>query len=718
MKNPTLLCLSLFLALSLVVNTIDAQQSPAAPSKRTSPVSQQQEGAPANDDDDTIRITTNLVQVDAIVTDGQGQQVSDLRPEDFKIYEDGREQKITNFSYISTEGPARETSPQAVERAPKDKRGSAMIPVAPARLKPEQVRRTVALVVDNLRMSFENLQYARKALKNYVETQIQPGDLVAIIGTRGGAGFLQQFTSDKNLLKAAIEALRFNPKGGGGLSPFEDVNQAFKQPTKGSELDSGVKEERRGVEETDYYSRDMFAAGTISALRPIVKGLKPLPGRKAIVFFSEGFRLQSAEDRVLRYVRYLGDLANRASVVIHTVDVRGLVADYSAADGATTIFTGLRDQQANPYRARRDELVYNQEGLIFLSEQTGGLAIRNSNDIAGSIRRVFKEQSGYYLIGYRPDDATFNPGKGREKFHKLKIVLNRAGLKVRTRNGFYGFADAERPPQPVTREEQLMAALTSPFTAAQIDLRLTSLFNNEAATGSYMRSLLHLDARSLTFTEESGGSRKAVVDVLAVTMGAGGRILDQVNLTETIEVRADAFQRLLKEGIDYMLNVPVRHAGAYQLRVALRDVPSQRVGSANQFIEVPDINNNRLTLSGVVTSGNDSLSSPAIRRFRSGAVMNFGYVIYNAQVDKATGRPQLQTQMRLFHNGKEIFAGRVQVFDASNQTDLKRLTAGGRVELGSDMTPGEYILQVIVTDPLAKEKYRTATQWVDFEIIR
>ena len=98
--------------------------------------------------------------------------------------------------------------------------------------------------------------------------------------------------------------------------------------------------------------------------------------------------------------------------------------------------------------------------------------------------------------------------------------------------------------------------------------------------------------------------------------------------------------------------------------------------------------------------------------------MQYGYAIYNAQLDKATGRPQIQTQVRLFRDGNQIFAGRVLPFNPGAQMDLKRLWAGGGINLGTDLVPGEYILQVIVTDPLAKEKYRTATQWIDFEIVK
>ncbi len=106
-----------------------------------------------------------------------------------------------------------------------------------------------------------------------------------------------------------------------------------------------------------------------------------------------------------------------------------------------------------------------------------------------------------------------------------------------------------------------------------------------------------------------------------------------------------------------------------------------------------------------------------MRRFERGQVMEYAFAIYNAQLS-AAGKPNVQTQVRLFRNGQQIFSGEVKPLDVTGQPDLKRLAAGGAMQLGKEMEPGEYVLQVIVTDPLAKEKYRIATQWIDFEIIK
>src|SRR6185503_1110589 len=146
-------------------------------------------------DGEVVRITTNLVQVDAVITDKNGKPITDLKPDELQLSEDNRTQKITHFSYV-----AADKSPSATT----DGRDNRM-PGPPSQLRPEDVRRTIALVVDDLGLSFQSTHYVRRALKQFVDQQMQAGDLVAIIRTSGGMGALQQFTADKRQLYAAID---------------------------------------------------------------------------------------------------------------------------------------------------------------------------------------------------------------------------------------------------------------------------------------------------------------------------------------------------------------------------------------------------------------------------------------------------------------------------------------------------------------------------------
>jgi len=206
-----------------------------------------------------------------------------------------------------------------------------------------------------------------------------------------------------------------------------------------------------------------------------------------------------------------------------------------------------------------------------------------------------------------------------------------------------------------------------------------------------------------------------------------------------VQLPEDYYQRALRQGFVYNVTIPIKRSGAYQFRISLRDTGSDRIGSAGQFIAVPDLDKNQLALSGVVLSGtsidsatgrpgmanagassqnNDPEAIPAVRHYKQGTQLEYGYLIYNAQLDKSTRKPRLSTQLRLFRDGKQVFAGSEIPFDATNQTDLKRLVASGALILGTDLTPGEYVLQLVVTDTLADKKYRTVTQWMDFDVIK
>jgi VWFA-related protein len=141
-----------------------------------------------DDETDVVRIRTNLVQVDAVVVDKAGNQVKDLGVDDFEVYEDGKRQTITSFSYVSNLSAEASSAPV--------KKG---VPAVPAAIRPEQPRRIVALVVDDLGLSNESVAPLKKQLRNFIDTQMQIKDLVAIVRTGGEMGALQQFTTDKRL---------------------------------------------------------------------------------------------------------------------------------------------------------------------------------------------------------------------------------------------------------------------------------------------------------------------------------------------------------------------------------------------------------------------------------------------------------------------------------------------------------------------------------------
>ncbi|HEY0347412.1 MAG TPA: VWA domain-containing protein, partial [Pyrinomonadaceae bacterium] len=242
--------LPLLLIAALLVSIVSAQQVGTPP---PAPVLQTQKP-----EVDVVRITTNLVQVDAVVTDRNGKVVTDLKPEEVEIFEDGHKQKITHFTFNLTE------SAPVVRVAKSTSADKAAPPIPTSRIRPEDIKRTIAIVVDDLGLSFESTHFVQRALKKFVDEQMQPGDLVAIIRTSGGMGALQQFTSDKRQLYAAVERVKWNANGRSGVSPFE----AIQPPTAGAhgaEID-------KANEDLNDFRKDMFAVGTLGAVSYVVKG--------------------------------------------------------------------------------------------------------------------------------------------------------------------------------------------------------------------------------------------------------------------------------------------------------------------------------------------------------------------------------------------------------------------------------------------------------------
>jgi hypothetical protein len=324
-----------------------------------------------------------------------------------------------------------------------------------------------------------------------------------------------------------------------------------------------------------------------------------------------------------------------------------------------------------------------------------------------------EDQKGYYVIGFRPFEDTFN-----RNFHRIGAKLKRGGYTVRTRAGFYGFTEDEARAENSAASDSLMKALLSPFGKNELAVKLTTFFVDQDS-GPVLRSFVFLDPSQLTFNQEADGSRVASFDLRAMLFGDNGKVVADKNQTAGLRMRPEQYEQAQREGILYAFDTPATVSGPHQFRVAVRDTNSLHIGAAGQFIEIPDLRNGRLAISGIVVRDEATLGSeagnagPAVRRFPQGTNLIFIYGIYNA----STNAPKLSAQTRIFREGKEILSGTPMVLDLQDQPDLKRIASAARIQLGKQMDPGEYLMQIIVTDS-SQQKPRVASQWIDFEVIK
>ncbi|MGC4055861.1 MAG: VWA domain-containing protein [Paludibaculum sp.] len=650
----------------------------------------------------------DLVQVDAVVTDSRGRHVTDLRPEEFEIRQDGRRQKITHVSFVAG-SPIVPPAKKATAGSP----GRNLPPLAT--LGAQDIQRTYALVVDDLGLSFESTARVRSALRRFVEEEMQPNDLAAVLTTGRGAAAFQQFTSDKRILYAAIERLRgnLNSRSGGSISAggFTPI------------VDEHDKE----------WARRHFTSGTLGAVQYIVGGLRGLPGRKSVILFSQNLPMDRFESpQLTEHLRHLADAANRSGVVIYTVDVRPLSSPEGfSAESRRAPIVASEDvvDRINRNQRLKAALLDTQAGLYFLARETGGLFLKDDNDLAKLARQSIEDQSGYYLIGYQPEPGTFEQVRGAPVFHRVNVKALRPGTQVRTRSGFLGAQDLPESSVPKTRGGSIAAAFASPFHATEIPVRLTSWFDDEPEGGPSILSMVHIDAKGLYFTEEADGWRKAVVDVITVAVGEAGPSVNRLDRTYTVRARGPVYESLLKEGLMYTTTHPLKVLGPFQYRVVVRDANTGRLGSANQFIEVPALQKGRLAVSGVVLlnatneavqklgaggGGDDALTEqtgghPALRRFRYGQKVAYSYRILNAS-------ERVETELRLYRDGTLVFhTPPKEVAAQAGSPGYRQMT--GVLTLGPPLLTGDYVLQAVVTDKTGKRKQNVATGAMDFELL-
>ena len=386
--------------------------------------------------DDVVRITTNLVQVDAVVT-RNGKHIKDLRAEDFQIFEDGKRQEITSFAYVSnvSDNAGASITPETSSKDP----NAPVDPNSPPPVPTEIRRRRIAFVVDDYGLSAQSMASVKRQLRKFIDEQLKPNDLIAIIRISRARRELPQFTNDRSRLNHEWEQLNWNQCSRVGVKTIRRVGDP-------SSVGCGNT--------TASYDQ------SISSLRGIVAALGQVPGRKSMVIFSDDTPLRE-DERFMRggsvldgdadaraedahtysaRLRRLAELAIRSSVVIYGVDTGGVqTVGMTAADetlnpriagsSGNVLFTKqLRDQSKL--------MQQRQDGANMIAKQTGGFLVRNQNEY--QFDKILEDQSGYYLIGYRPSTETFD-----KRFHKIRARVKKSGYEVRTRSGFFGVSEEE-----------------------------------------------------------------------------------------------------------------------------------------------------------------------------------------------------------------------------------------------------------------------------------
>jgi VWFA-related protein len=681
--------------------------------------------------DNVVRINTQLVQIDAVVTDKKGVHVDSLESSDFELFVDGKPQSLSHFALVRV--PSRQIAPSASPTGG-DKTAAAPRTMPTRMVSAREVKRTIAFVIDDLGLSFSSMSYAREAVKKFVDEQMQEGDLVGIIRSGRGLGALQQFTSDRRILYAAIDRLTYNPLSRDMMAKF-GVNAPVTNTDDAGQQQTNI---------FDNFIDTSSSVGTLGALSYVVRSLKELPGRKVAVFVSDGFNMNgtSGDDtEVIAQMKELIDQANRASVVIYSLDAKGLQTVMPKASDNMKDATDeqIAQQTTDAALANLD----TQAGMVLLAKETGGFAMINDNDLDLGIKKAVADSDTYYLLGFDPEDAHFN---GR--YHSIRVRVKTPGLQVRTRGGFFGINEEEAvASKPQTPLQQMVSTLYSPFGARDVHVQMTSFFVNSNAQGSYVRSFFYFDCSQLTFKEQADKRKTLNLEIATFALNEEGETVDRYASNLSFDLDDAQYREAISKGLVRTVDVPIKKPGAYQFHSVVRDAETGRMGSSNQFIIVPDLNKKRLTLSGLLVSGRESEAlqeavmlkpvdgnekipealnespqrtldpqpTPAVRRFATTGDLSYGAWIFNATIDKRSKLPQLTSQIEIYHRGKRIYQAPVHPVSIGKATNLKRIPCGGHLRLNG-FPPGDFLLRLVVIDNLASEKSSRVDQWMDFTV--
>ena len=695
------------LAVACATAAVAAGQSPPQPSAQSP----------------TFRVGVDGVMIDAVVTDRKGAVVRDLTADDFEVYQDGKRQKVTFTQFVPVITAAAPAAAGAAASAPVAAGTmAAPVPAPPSPAPPiarERVARTIVILVDDLGLSVEGLHSVKQGLRKFVETSLLPTDLVAVVRTGASEGVFRPFTNDREVLLSAVNGLRYNTRSRKIVAPSFDVVPGL----HGSDIDEG-----------SLLTASLATSGSLAALNLVVEAARDVPGRKTVIFASEGF--DPADEQVLPGLDRAVDQATRSGVVVYAVDGSSLqtgalrasddISESAQFDPRATSPVesghGLSGTTRRLANARMGTLRSFQDTLTYLAEPTGGFAVTNTNDLGGGLLRISDDVRDYYVIGYEPDARTFAADARAPKTHQITVKVTRAGVNVRTRKEFLGVSDPEPSDAPPTPAQLLGRAAMSPFNSTAIAVRAAHQAGFAPGRGLFVRTIMHLDAQALSFSADSNGDRTAATDLVGLVYNSDG--VQVAALTTGFDVSFDetAADRAIKDGVVFTARVWLTKPGGYQVRYAVRDRRTGAIGTTGGFVDVADVAGGAFALSGLVLRTAEGAASEsrdggevalrpsdALRIFAPGTKLTYEYDIYNAAA-------AVQAVTSLWRGAERILVLPPVTLTRPGAGDP--FVATGDVTLAGDFPAGAYVLQVAATsaDPKQPKKTRGAVQRVAFDV--
>ncbi len=554
--------------------------------------------------DFVIKTQTNLVLVDVRVWDKSGNPVTDLKPEDFRVYEDGARQRLSSFSVEKIAQLAAATADNA---PPPTIDLAKLSPNAPQEqvLKVLQDRRLMVLFFDLSSMQVDDLMRALKAADHFVDAQMTPADLVSVVTYSSNLRVAQNFTNDRDQLDAVLKSIQSGEST--SLAEAGSEGEAGGTNASGQEIVAQDVSAAFTPDETEF---NIFNTDEkLAAIESLAQMLRGVPGRKSVIHFSSGLQRTGVDNQA--QLRATEDAANQANVSLYTVDARGLVALPPGGDATSASPAGTALYSGSAASSQVTSLLDTRETLASLSADTGGRTFYDTNDFSQAFQRIQADNSTYYLLGYSPSNT-----RSDGRFRRIRVEVDRPGVRVQARPGYFapkGFRQFTRE----DKEMQLQQAMELDTPFVDLPMAIAADYFRQTDGKYYVVLSSKIPGAALSFLQKSA-THQTEFDFAWRATDASGRTAAALRDTLPVKLDPESYQQVLGGNILYQGGF-VLPAGKYRLKVVARENQSGRVGTFEQPLVLPEIGRSALALSSVVVSNQLQGSSSGNRTGKRGA---------------------------------------------------------------------------------------------------
>ena len=687
---------------------------------------------PKTQDDDVVKVKSNLVNIDVIVKDKKGKYIADLKAEDFVITENGVAQKVEFFdaplSGNATTTPNATSSPEP--------------PAAP--------RHYISLLIDSQSTDRTNFKQVREGAIRYVREHVTDADAVAVLSVGSNLQMLQPFTNDKAKLIAALEnagtadSKNFEHQDlAGNINRLQEfLKDAASVPITGAQSGSDRAKVMVASTVLQQFYRIRAALSVqqarpiLAALAAIAEALKPVPAKKTVVLFSQGFVTPEVLDW---QVQSTIDIANRANIAIYIIDSAGLKGAKPAsgalvpgsplggvsgltsqeqriqAVGGETVFDNVRHEG----QSREYDILYR------ISGDTGGRLLRNNNDIGQGLERINEEIHSRYTLAYRTTNQNFDGS-----FRKVKIEVRRPDVQIVSRSGYYAI-----PPEEIVLLSPSDKKLLAEFSTAEANPGMpvfVSLTPFRTGDGLYTVPVaIELPPSAVKFGSK-GDKRTLQLEVLGVLKATPDRMLSRLGGSFDVNLTADDYASIVSNNIFYRQDLQLA-AGEYTIDLIVRDKQSGKTAARREQLVLPEpdaeFGTTPVVLSRYVEPASGLPPDPdfpnvfvhrkqlirpsAARQFRTSDNLIMFLGVYNPANSSDTGAPMVRVTARLFKDGQPATKPFDYVLTEIQKQPVPHLKFAEHIRL-ANLAPGRYQVMIETKDMVTR---KFTKQEAAFEIV-